>query len=57
MQNSQGRRLRALSDAFHKTAKFALRPADAHSFAACFEGLDSEYIEVAYDAYLQVIHS
>ena len=53
-QQQQGRRLRALSDAFHKTSKYALRPLEPAEFEAFFPGLPVEFVEVAYDAYRQV---
>ncbi|GAB4821157.1 hypothetical protein N2152v2_008203 [Parachlorella kessleri] len=52
----QGRRLRALNDAFHRTTKYALRPVELEEFAAYFPGLAPEVIEVVYDAYQQALH-
>lgn len=46
--------MRALSESFHKTTKYALRPLEGAQFSGFFQGLGEEYVEVLYDGYLQV---
>lgn len=50
----QGRRVRALGDAFHRTIKWALRGLDEEAFARAFPSLPYYYIPVLHRAYQQV---
>ena len=53
-ERRQGRRLRAMEDAFHRTVKYALRGASLEEFAGYFPTLSPQLVEVIYDAYRQV---
>eukprot|EP00887_Chlorella_sp_A99_P007933 scaffold12.g7933.t1 len=52
----QGRRVRALGDAFHRTVKWALRGVDEAQFAACFPSLPYYYVPVLFKAYREALH-
>ena len=49
-----GRRLRALTDAFHRTVKYALRPLDYEAFAEHFPGAREALVAELYEGYKQV---
>jgi hypothetical protein len=53
-ERRQGRRLRAMEGAFHRTVKYALRGASLEEFAGYFPTLSPQLVEVIYDAYRQV---
>lgn len=53
-ERTQGRRLRALADAYHRTIKFGLRGVSLQEFASAFPGEPERLLEVVYDAYKQV---
>lgn len=50
----QGRRMRALGDAFHRTIKWALQGVDEATFASAFPSLPYYYIPVLFKAYREV---
>lgn len=53
-ERCQGRRLRAMEEAFHRTVKYALRGASLEEFAGYFPTLSPQLVGVIYDAYRQV---
>ncbi|KDD76236.1 hypothetical protein H632_c304p0, partial [Helicosporidium sp. ATCC 50920] len=52
----QGRRLRALSEGFNKSVKYALRGVGPDRFASTFPGMPSDVLDVLYDGYRQALH-
>lgn len=48
-----GRRLRALEDAFHRTVKYALRPLDYEQFQDQFPVFDEVLVQDLYSGYRQ----
>jgi hypothetical protein len=51
---AQGRRLRALDNAFHTSVKYALRPLDYDQFAEQFPAFTEYRLGDLYEAYKQV---
>lgn len=50
---TEGRRLRALGDAFHRTVKYALRGIDREAFGELFPGMRTNLVDVLYEGYRQ----